>query len=224
MNKDDIQIIRLGNERQPLVIIDNYASDPKRLVKDASCQSYQKGGRFYPGIRAPADFSYLNEHAGLIEKIFTDLFSCPNGIEIGESNYSLITTPESELAPIQSLPHFDGFDPGRFAILHYLCQANQGGTAFYRHKATGFETITEDRYSEYEAVLQWEAKEDGAPQGYFRGSERFEEIYQIEPRFNRLVIYRGILLHSGHMPVSPVLSDDPTLGRLTVNIFCQRAN
>ena len=224
MRREDIQIIRLGRERQPLVIIDNFAAAPDRLVEDAAAQKFGPGGRFYPGIRAPADFSYLNERSGLVEKIFTELFHCSKGIEIGESNYSLVTTPEGELAPIQSLPHFDGFDPGRFAILHYLCRPDQGGTAFYRHKTTGFETITEGRFSEYETALQREAKEDGAPNGYFRGSERFEQIYCVEPRFNRLVIYRGILLHSGDMPPIPELSSNPREGRLTVNVFCQRAN
>lgn len=219
MNREDIQIIQLGEEKQPLVILDNFAADPQALIADAATKTYEAGGRFYPGIRANADFSCLNERGALIEKIFRELFNCTEGIEVTESNYSLVTTREDQLKPIQSLPHFDGFYPQNFAILHYLCRPDQGGTAFYRHKATDFETITQDRFGEYEAALQAEAKEDGVPKGYFRGSERFEKIYEIESCFNRLVIYRGILLHSGVMPNDPGLSDDPKSGRLTVNIF-----
>lgn len=221
MKREDIQIIRLGEEKQPLLILDNFAADPDALVADAATKTYETGGRFYPGIRAVADYSYLNERGALIEKIFREIFHCPHGIEVTESNYSLVTTPENELLPIQCLPHFDGFNPQNFAILHYLCGSEYGGTAFYRHKATGFETISLPRFETYEAALQKEAKKDGIPQGYFRGFKRFEKIYEVEPRFNRLVIYRGILLHSGAMPERLVLSDYPIEGRLTANIFAR---
>lgn len=219
MNREDIQIIRLGKEKQPLVILDNFAFEPEALVADAATKTFKKDGSYYPGIRAKAGFNYLSERGPLIVKIFKEIFNCSVGIEVTESNYSMVAKPEETLDPIQSLPHFDGFNPQNFAILHYLCREDQGGTAFYRHKATGFETITEDRFSTYEASLKAEAKEDGIPKGYFRGSDRFERIYEIEPLFNRLVIYRGILLHSGSMPANPVFSDDPAVGRLTLNIF-----
>lgn len=221
MNREDIQIIRLGEEKQPLVILDNFSSDPFSLVKDAKTKTFAQDGSFYPGIRAKAGFTYLNERGPLIVKVFKEIFGCSRGIQVTESNYSLVTTPEDELDPIQSLPHFDGFNPQNFAILHYLCQSDQGGTSFFRHKATGFETVTENRFENYEAALKTEAAQDGIPKGYFRGSERFEEIYNIAPRFNRLVIYRGILLHSGAMPESPKLSDKTDTGRLTLNIFAK---
>ncbi len=223
MTRDDIQIIRLGQERQPLIILDNFAPDPQTLIADAKGKTYSDGGRHYPGIRASADFTYLNARAELLQKIFVELLGCPSGVEITESNYSLVTTPEPDLTPIQSLPHFDGFNPHRFAILHYLCPPGHGGTAFYRHKATGYETVTQDRYAAYDAELQKEVAEDGVPSGYFRGSDRFEQTYRVEPKFNRLVIYRGILLHSGDMVAGFTPDADPETGRLTVNIFGQRA-
>ena len=37
--------------------------------------------------------------------------------------------------------------------------------------------------------------------------------------FNRLVVYRSHMLHSGRIPPGAELSDDPRRGRLTANIF-----
>lgn len=216
-----MQTILIGEEKQPLLILDDFASNLGALVAEAQSKIFAADGSFYSGIRARADFSYLNERGALLVKIFKDIFNCSVGIKVTESNYSFVTTPENELVPIQSLPHFDGPNPQNFAILHYLCGPEHGGTAFYRHVSTGFEAITEDRYHAYELAKQSEAKMDGTPRGYFRGSQRFEKIYEIEPRFNRLVIYRGILLHSGIMPENSALSKDFKSGRLTLNVFAE---
>lgn len=53
--------------------------------------------------------------------------------------------PQS-LAPIQRLPHVDGLEPDRLAILVYLSGAETGGTAFYRQRATGYETVDAARF------------------------------------------------------------------------------
>lgn len=44
------------------------------------------------------------------------------------------------LAPIQRLPHVDGLEAERIAILIYLSGTARGDTGFYRQRATGFET------------------------------------------------------------------------------------
>jgi len=221
VRKEDIQIIRLGSERQPLVVLDNFVSDPDVLTEAANDVTYQHGGQFYPGVRATADPAWLQEQSGVLEQIFSQVFGVADGIDVTESNYSLVTTPENDLKPIQSLPHFDGFDPDRFALLLYLCPENMGGTAFYRHRSTGFETVTQDRFQAYKQALEQEAAIDGTPAGYYRDSERFKRIHTVEARVNRMVIYRGITLHSGDIPVNFKPTSDPSKGRLTINIFCQ---
>jgi len=35
------------------------------------------------------------------------------------------------------------------ACVHYLFKQNHGGTAFYRHRRTGFEVVTQERKAEY---------------------------------------------------------------------------
>jgi hypothetical protein len=51
----------------------------------------------------------------------------------------------------------------------------------------------------------------------------YEKIFQVEGRFNRLVIYQGCLLHSGYFSPNFNYSSDPQTGRLTANIFIQTA-
>jgi hypothetical protein len=159
----------------------------------------------------------------LLQEVLSGVFGVSRGADLVECNYSIVTTPPSALAPIQRLPHFDSTDPGRIAILHYLCQPLDGGTAFYRHRATGFETISDSRLADYSEVLQTEAGARGLPQAeYVRADTAlFEQTYRVDAAFNRLVVYRGWSLHSGAIPPDLTFSPDPRKGRLTVNTFLQ---
>ena len=117
------------------------------------------------------------------------------------------------------MPHFDATSAGQIAVLHYLCDASHGGTAFYRHRSTGFETITPERLQPYIATLSAELERTPPPQAYVTGdTPLFEQIGAVEARFDRAVIYPSRLLHSGDIRPSS-LSLDPRRGRLTANSF-----
>lgn len=215
----DVQVF--GDEAQPLVIIDDFSEGPEQLVEQAAAKSFQPLGPHYPGIRAQADPSYLGPRADLLETVLRSVFGITAGAQLVECAFSLVTTAPTELTPIQRIPHFDSTDPGRIALLHYLCGPETGGTAFFRHRETGFETIGEDRLPGYDAVIRGQAGTLPAA-GYVTGSTPlFEEIGRVEARFNRMVMYRGYRLHSGHIPPDLPLSHDPKMGRLTINTFLQ---
>lgn len=219
----DYQILTFGTEQEPVVVIDGFSSDPQRLRAAAAGLSFERRGPHYPGIRASADPSYLREQAGFLRHVLTEVFGVSNGAGLVECNFSLVTTEPQELTVIQRLPHFDSTDRGRFALLHYLDDGNSGGTAFFRHRATGFETITADRLDAYNSALKEEAGRLGLPPArYIRGdTSQFEQIGQIEAQTNRLAIYRGCTLHSGIIPDGFAFDPDPRTGRLTVNTFLQ---
>jgi hypothetical protein len=105
--------------------------------------------------------------------------------------------------------------------MHYLDGPESGGTAFYRHRRTGFEAITPAREAAYAAALAEDAREYGPPPpGYPMGdSAAYEQIGAVEARVDRLALYRGRQLHSGIIPDPAALSDDPARGRLTINMF-----
>ena len=150
-------------------------------------------------------------------------FGITSGVGLEACNFSLVTTPPEKLTPPQRLPHFDTIDTGRIAVLHYLCRPEHGGTAFYRHRRTGFETVTADRFERYQRVLHEEAGEHGLPPArYFHGATtQFDAVAEYDAVFNRALIYRGATLHSGSIPAGFGFSGNPRLGRLTVNTFFQ---
>ncbi len=217
-----IVVNRIGAEAEPLVVIDDFAADPQALVDRAAADSFSPRGVHYPGIRAPVQPAYLAERLDVLEPVLRDVFGLGRGAELAESAFSLVTTPPDDLTPIQRLPHFDTTDGKRLALLHYLCGPEQGGTAFYRHRSTGFETISAERRVAYQYALEDDVETHGLPEGYMNASGPiFEQTANVEARFNRMVIYRSRTLHSGQIPDDFTFSTDPRQGRLTVNIFLQ---
>jgi len=136
-------------------------------------------------------------------------------------HYSLVTNPPESLAFLQRIPHIDSIAANGLASVHYLFRGDWGGTAFYRHRKTGFETIDEARLNEYSRALQQEEAEADAPKtGYIDGDTAlFEQIARVDGLFNRLVVYRRNSLHSGSIDSARVPPPDPTTGRLSINTF-----
>lgn len=211
----------LGHEGEPLLVIDNATADPQRLVDDAARATFAPafgpaGG--YPGLRAPAPLDYVETVARALFPQIVDAFGLPPvKLARAECNFSVVTQLPETLVASQREPHVDTADPLQFAILHYLCGPEHGGTKFYRHRATGFEALTPDRIAPYRAAR---ACEPPPPPGYpARTSDAFEQIGGIDAAFDRIAVYRSRLLHSGLIPDPARLSSDPRTGRLTANIF-----
>ena len=217
----DYTVVRVGMEKEPVVIVDRFSSQLDNLRQIGLSANYVPGGNHYPGMRAPAPPNYLGERADLLRDILINVFDMKNGADLIECSFSIVTTQPSKLTPIQRLPHFDGVDDKRLALLHYFHNDEWGGTSFFRHRGTGFETITEDRLASYDEALQNEVRANGLPEAkYFSGSsEQFEKIAEIESKPNRMIIYRGILLHSGNIVVAPNNDEGAGNARMTINTF-----
>lgn len=222
--KSGYTVERFGVEGEPVVIIDGFSDDADRLAALGREAQFGPGGHHYPGKRAPAPSAYLAHQMPLLQSVLTDVFGMAGGAALVECNFSIVTTPPSELTPIQRLPHFDSTDPGYLALLHYLCDADAGGTAFYRHRATGFETISADRLAPYNAAVKAEVASNGLPPAeYFSDSTTaFERIGRVDAAFNRMVIYRGYRLHSGEVLKAAEIGQPGAVPRLTVNAFLQQ--
>jgi len=97
--------------------------------------------------------------------------------------------------------------------------AGKGGTAFYRHRRTGYEHVDETRLASYTASVNAELKELGmVPARYVNASTpQYERIAGFEPVFNRVLIYRSMTLHSADIADDFDFDPDPRSGRLTVN-------
>jgi Family of unknown function (DUF6445) len=217
----EVSVRKMGHEGEPLVIIDGFSGAVDELLEAGHAATYRHAGASYPGIRSWADPSYLDRRRPLMMQIMQQVFGFSRGVRLDASTFSLVTLAEHQLAPLQRIPHYDHAGGEVVAVMHYLQGPETGGTAFYRHRRTGFETITPARENAYNAALAQDERSYGMPPArYFHGdSDWFEQIDEVEARPDRLVLYRGRQLHSGVIPDPAQLSADPRLGRLTINMF-----
>jgi len=213
---------RIGNSGAPVLVIDDFYPDPERLVAQAeSLPGYSRTSKFYPGVRAQGSLDYVRTVRDLLRTLAPQMFGAPNDIVPRECNFSLVTFRPEDTVPFQRIPHFDGTDMNNIAVLHYLCEPRHGGTAFYRHRSTGYEVITAGNMKAYAQTVDDEIRAHGMPPpGYVNGSTAlFERIAAYEATFNRALVYRGTSLHSGSIPADFVPDSNPRTGRLTLNSF-----
>ena len=216
-----VEVTHHGNERQPVVVIDGFA-DAERFRDDAAFLSFAPIGPHYPGIRATVAPAMLRDLLARLAPIAADVFGLGR-LEIVDAFYSLVTTPPSALTPIQRLPHFDEVSPSRLALLHYLSPDESSGTAFYRHRTTGFESIDAGRLAPYRTALDADLRRHGVPDARYIDGDTpvFARVARHEGRFNRALLYRSNTLHCAALPETLSFSPDPADGRLTVNTFLE---
>ncbi len=216
----------VGNEKQPVLIVDNYLHNAEALI--TYCEqnmSFAKADTFYPGMRMGAPKFYgsvMMRYLG--EIIFKTFELTKENIRSGHSLYSIVLTPPAQLKTIQCLPHCDSTNSLDLACVHYLCDSSLGGTSLYRHRATGYESVTESRKDFYLETLNKEIAEQGVPRAYMNGSNHlFEQVASYDASFNRLVMYRSTNLHSGNIAPDFAFEPHTRRGRLTLNTFirCQ---
>jgi Family of unknown function (DUF6445) len=216
--------VLIGEERQPVVVIDNFLSAPQLLVDDAVAHGAfdAVSDAFYPGSRAPAPAIYCFALRAFLAPIIEQAFGLQSTRITGElSHYSLVMTPPERLQIVQRMPHFDNTNPKQLALLHYLCAPEQGGTSFYRHRRTRFEYIDEARVAAYKLALSADLAMLGAPLAkYICGDDAlFERTASFDAVFNRVLIYRSINLHSADIAAAFNFDAHPRTGRLTANTF-----
>ena len=215
-----VEVVRQGHEAQPVVVIDRFAARPERFVDDAGVLSFAPMGEHYPGVRARVPDTLLRPLLDALAPVIADVFG-PGEAAVVDAFYSLVTTAPAELTPIQRLPHVDEVSPKRLALLHFLSRDETSGTAFFRHRATGWESLDAARLPVYRAALDADLRRHGVPPaGYIAGdTPLFEQVARHDGRFNRAILYRSNTLHCAAVPADAILSADPETGRLTVNTF-----
>ncbi|WP_165184371.1 DUF6445 family protein [Caulobacter soli] len=220
-----VETLEIGQERRPVLILDGLLTGAEALVDfaavTASLAPVKAAANFYPGVRAPAPPGYVQALITALRPYLAETFGAPVG---GKAHVtcalSMAALPADQASLLQRLPHIDTTAPTQLAILHYLCGPEHGGTAFYRHRATGFEAVDPERAPTYLAAFREEiATPPAIAEGYVAASNAlYEQTAVVAPVFNRIVVYASNLLHAGMLPDRPA-SLDPRLGRLTANTF-----
>ena len=217
-----IQKLTIGRERAPLLVIDNLVANADELVELAAGKYFGDVVSYYPGIRAKAPLSYQQFVLEQLRGVFTDYFGLQeHTLRFTMCHFSLVTTPPEKLEHLQRIPHIDSLLGSELAFIHYLFKRNHGGTAFYRHRKTGFEVIDQARRAEYMACVEEEKNGPNKPQiQYIDGdTELYERVGSQEGIFNRMLVYRRNSLHSGSIGREFIPDPNPRTGRLSINGF-----
>jgi hypothetical protein len=217
MAAPEINARRIGAERRAVAVVDGFHPGPEGLRAFALAQTFAPARNHYPGLRAPLPENYFPQVRPALTTVLRDVFGARTSPKLIDASFSVVTTPSDALSLEQRLPHFDALQPDRVALVHYLSTA-PGGTAFFRHRTTGFEAIDEGRSSAYFDALNADLEREAAPTGYIGDSDAlFDRIALVEARLNRAAIYASAMLHSGVIDAAP--DPDPATGRLTVTAF-----
>ena len=215
----------IGADRIDIVEVPNIFKAPEAVARTAESHSFEPINPHYPGLRAEVEGALLGELCRVVSDLAALHFGAPRTDWTGQAWYSIVTQAPETLTPIQRMPHFDGFDESQMAVMIYLHRTAHGGTAFYRHKSTGFEQITEARYPTYKAHLEADVQKYGLPTAQYiqDGAPMFERIAQSTNSYNHLCLYPGTVLHSGVIDNHVPLPSEPKSGRLTINGFFRPA-
>lgn len=216
-----IRVERQGHEGQPVVVIDDLLADPAAWRAQAEAADYGEMGAHYPGLRSPVSYGAAARMRDELADVIGGAFALDPVPPVLECFYSIVTVAPEQLRPIQRLPHVDGLEPDRLALLVYLSGAEQGGTAFYRQRETGFETVDEGRFPAFKAALDRGIARHGLPPAaYIDGNTPlYEQIARYDAAPNRALIYRSHALHCAAIPPGTALPADPATGRLSINSF-----
>ena len=217
-----VETMRIGDERQALVVIDDFVADPDALRRAAAGTAFGPALHAYPGLRGTLPATYWPSQAGAVARAAAMLGLAGGEATLIDASFSIVTTARDALSLAQRLPHCDSHDLARVAFVHYLDPAEvNGGTAFFRHRSTRFETVGRDRAPIFDGQLDAELRYGRPPAADYVGDtdRLFERIAAVPARYNRAVVYRSFALHSGIIPPDASLSADPLTGRLTVTGF-----
>lgn len=221
--RPDIRL--LGEEKTPVVVLDDPVVTTEDLLRYAREEAvFAPDSEFqYPGVRARLPDRYVDVLAEQLVGLVSHVYNPPRSAKpsLIHQVFSLITTRPEDLAPLQRVPHTDSRLPFYFATVHYLNAGEHAGTGFFRHRPTGFERLSEERYPRFIEAASAHLETQGLPaEKYIDATDdHFELLGEVGYRPNRLVVYPGNLLHSGLIKPDVDINDDPARGRLTANLF-----
>jgi hypothetical protein len=217
-----VQKLTIGREQAPLLVIDNVLANAEGLVEIAASKYFGDVTSYYPGIRAKAPLMYQQFVLDLLRALSGEVFGLqPGTLRFTACHFSLVTTAPDKLTHLQRIPHTDSQLSSELAFIHYLFKAEHGGTAFYRHRKTGYEVVDQARKPGYLAVVEQENAGADKPEArYINGDTAlYEQVSCQRGVFNRMLVYRRNSLHSGNLPDGFVPDPNPRTGRLSMNGF-----
>lgn len=216
------RLVKLGKEEQPLLIIDDLIEGAEQFYEMATNANWHlPDGTYYPGLNAPLPNEYIECLLTGLKPSLSRAFNFNHDARYAVNGFFALTTHEYEdFGPWQKIPHFDQTSAKQIALVHYLSPSQTGGTAFFRHNPTGFESISDARRAEYiDYVTKWIAANPNLLTEYTGpNTPDYEMLFKVPYKFNRAVLYPSNILHCA-LYDGTNQSADPKIGRITANSF-----
>lgn len=195
-----------------IIIVDNFYAKPDEVRTRALQSEYANiaGATDYPGYA-----SKIRLQTAALEKIFSefigsDLYVDPARFTWG--GFRFITEESGKSPKVHADEAVD------WAGMVYLTPEApmSAGTTFFRHKETGLEGPPTDREARALGYSDSSEFDDKIIQRDKADLSKWEQVAQIGPVYNRLVLFRGCEFY--HAPAGGC-GDSPNTARLTHNFF-----
>jgi len=213
-----------------VAIVDDFLADPEYVREFASLQraAFVMPPRGYPGLTLDVSGNSMAEIYRFLRSRMSREFGFLRGdVEFGSMLSMTSLAPES-LSNLQRICHVDPrrrIDRANFASVLYLFHDPKlGGTSFYRWQDQGLiEKATALEHEDPNEALQFLQEQFSyfgeAPRYMTESNDVAELLAMVRAKFNRLIFYSGDIPHSAYIENSDLLTDDPSVGRLTLNCF-----
>ncbi|MFT5085286.1 MAG: hypothetical protein ACI9Y1_003344 [Lentisphaeria bacterium] len=219
-----LQVLSVGNECTPVIVVDEVARDVGAVYKDIVSHSKfsVEKNTYYPGIRAKIFPDYGMELFGLAAECINQCYQIPSVLKPIHTSafYSIVARSANELQVRQRIPHYDNNSEYSFAAMHYVSEGKFGGTGFFRHKPSGYESISVARLKEYHLQTDnIEVELNKYPAEYITGSTGIYTLTEkVNYLANRLIIFPAMILHSGLINEANDVYCGKGVPRLTANL------
>lgn len=224
-----IQRIPLGSSL--VCVIDDALREPERWVDQAEARIdafVEAPYNAYPGVELRLPPALSATFADYFDRYLRRDFGVRRTLR-QHAKLAMVTRSEDQLQPLQTFPHIDQLsgvagESVIASVLYLFRDQALGGTSFYAPR------VDQSRMQELvNAASSMNATDFASRYGIRRGycadsTDWFEHLLTVPPRWNRLIVYPGTVLHSGDIPAPQRMIPDPKQGRLTLNAFltCRR--
>ncbi|WP_077338495.1 DUF6445 family protein [Pseudocolwellia agarivorans] len=217
----------IGQDKTPVIIIDNYAENLDELADSVVGNGQFKPDEItnYPGIRSVIPKALVVGYLKPLMEVLYRVYKLSNHLQpTPKDNYfSLITKQPHEISAMQSWPHFDTPNPNLIAVIHYLNKGDHGGTGFFKNNKSGLERIDASTKDYFYRCADDYFNSLNTNTFHYCGEQHseFTCYKKIAYKPNRLIIFPGQLLHSTLVNTVTDINGDPATGRLTANLFVE---
>jgi Family of unknown function (DUF6445) len=213
------------------VVIDDALADPQALV-DLSVRHRAAfapaAANAFPGIELPLPDGVVAQFGECFAQHARSVLGARRVLS-ATGRLSMVTLLPPQLAPLQRVCHRDRLATAAdecvgAGVLYLFRDPALGGTSFFRARAEAGDIDARMRHWGAIDNARFDLETGWASAYMTHSNAHFEKTAEVPARWNRLIFYDGARFHTSQIEQPLLLCDDPSRGRLTLNLFfvCRR--